>query len=96
MNYNFDEPIDRRGTNAEKIEGMKDIWGRTDLIPMWVADMDFATPPFVLDAVKKRCEHPVLGYTCKPDSYYQAIINWVDARYGMKVEKDAEGNVTEI
>ena len=88
MNYNFDEPIDRRGTNAEKIEGMKDIWGRTDLIPMWVADMDFATPPFVLDAVKKRCEHPVLGYTCKPDSYYQAIINWVDARYGMKVEKE--------
>lgn len=67
---------------------MKDIWGRTDLIPMWVADMDFATPPFVLDAVKRRCEHPVLGYTCKPDSYYQAIINWVDARYGMKVEKE--------
>ena len=64
MNYNFDEPIDRRGTNAEKIEGMKDIWGRTDLIPMWVADMDFATPPFELDAGKKRCEHPVLGFTC--------------------------------
>ena len=88
MNYNFDELIDRRGTSAEKVEGMKSIWGREDLIPMWVADMDFATPPFVIDAIRKRCEHPVLGYTCKPDSYYQAIINWVDSRYGMKVRKE--------
>lgn len=88
MNYNFDELIDRRETSAEKVEGMKSIWGREDLIPMWVADMDFATPPFVIDAIRKRCEHPVLGYTCKPDSYYQAIINWVDSRYGMKVRKE--------
>ena len=88
MNYNFDELIDRRETSAEKVEGMKSIWGREDLIPMWVADMDFATPPFVIDAIRKRCEHPVLGYTCKPDSYYQAVINWVDSRYGMKVRKE--------
>ena len=61
MNYNFDELIDRRETSAEKVEGMKSIWGREDLIPMWVADMDFATPPFVIDAIRKRCEHPVLA-----------------------------------
>ena len=85
MNYDFDQVIDRRGTDAIKWDGMKGIWGRTDLIPLWVADMDFATPPFVMDAVKNRCEHPILGYTLKSDSYYQSIINWVDQRYGMKV-----------
>lgn len=85
MDYNFDQVIDRRGTDAIKLEGMKGIWSRMDLIPLWVADMDFATPPFVMDAVKKRCEHPILGYTLKPDNYYQAIIDWVDRRYDMKV-----------
>ena len=87
MKYNFDELIDRRNTNAVKIDEMKDIWGREDLIPMWVADMDFATPDFVVDAVKKRCEHPVFGYTAKSDGYYNSIINWVKARYGMEIEK---------
>ena len=87
MKYNFDELIDRKDTNAVKIDEMKDIWGRDDLIPMWVADMDFATPDFVVDAVKKRCEHPVFGYTVKSDSYYNSIVNWVKARYGMEIEK---------
>ena len=73
MNYNFDEVIDRRGTSCEKVDGMVNVWGRSDLIPMWVADMDFATPPFILDAIRERCAHPVLGYTFRPDSYYQAI-----------------------
>ena len=86
MNYDFDQVIDRNGTDAVKYEGMKEIWGRTDLLPLWVADMDFATPPFVLDAIKKRLEHPILGYTAKPDRYYQAVAHWVDQRYGMKVE----------
>lgn len=85
MNYDFDQVIDRNGTDSIKWDGVKNVWGRTDLIPLWVADMDFATPPFVLDAVKKRCEHPVLGYTSKSDSYYQSIINWVDRRFGMKI-----------
>lgn len=88
MTYNFDELINREGTSAIKLDGMKDIWGRTDLIPLWVADMDFATPSYILDAVRKRCEHPVLGYTDKPDGYYKAIMNWLDCRYGMKVEKE--------
>lgn len=60
IRYNFDEVIDRRGTHAVKLDGMQEIWGRTDLIPLWVADMDFATPPFILEAVRKRCEHPIL------------------------------------
>ena len=88
MKYNFDEVIDRGGTAAIKWEGLQELWGRTDLIPLWVADMDFATAPFVTEAIKKRCEHPVLGYTSKPDSYYQAIINWNKVRYGLEVEKE--------
>ena len=85
MNYDFDQVIDRRGTDSIKWDGMEGMWGRTDLLPLWVADMDFPTPPFVIDAVKKRCEHPILGYTSKSDSYYRSIINWVGQRYDMKV-----------
>ena len=77
MNYNFDEVIDRRGTCSEKVDGMVNVWGKSDLIPMWVADMDFATPPFILEAIRKRCEHPVLGYTFRSDDYYQSIIGWL-------------------
>lgn len=88
MKYNFDEVIDRTGTAAVKIDGMKEVWGRTDLLPLWVADMDFVTPPFILDAIRRRCEHPILGYTEKPESYYQAIIGWVKRRYGMEVSKE--------
>lgn len=88
MKYSFDEVIDRTGTAAVKIDGMKEVWGRTDLLPLWVADMDFATPPFILDAIRRRCEHPILGYTEKPESYYQAIIGWVKRRYGMEVSKE--------
>lgn len=88
MKFNFDEIIDRSGTDAVKWDGMKEVWGRTDLIPLWVADMDFATAPFIMDAVRKRCENPVLGYTCKPDSYYNAIIRWVKSRYGLDVTKE--------
>lgn len=88
MKYNFDEVIDRTGTAAVKIDGMNEVWGRTDLLPLWVADMDFATPPFILEAIRRRCEHPILGYTEKPESYYQAIIGWVKRRYGMEVSKE--------
>ena len=88
MKYNFDQVIDRRGTSAIKVEGVKEIWGRDDLLPLWIADMDFATAPFVTEAIRRRLENPVLGYTAKPDSYYQAIINWNKNRYGLEVEKE--------
>ena len=87
MTYDFDKKIDRSGTSAIKLEGVKEIWGREDLIPLWVADMDFATAPFVTEAIRQRLDNPVLGYTAKPDSYYQAIINWNKNRYGLEVEK---------
>ena len=51
MQYNFDEIIERRGTDSVKWDGVQKVWGRNDLLPMWVADMDFRTPPFVMDAL---------------------------------------------
>lgn len=83
--YNFDEVIDRRNTHALKTDALKERWGRDDLMPLWVADMDFRTPPFILEAIRKRCEHEILGYTCKHEGYYRAIIAWLKSRFGWKV-----------
>ncbi len=88
MNYNFDEIIDRTGTDALKLEALKPRWGRDDLLPLWVADMDFRTPPFVMDALRKRCENEILGYTCKPASYFKSIEQWLLNRYDWKVSKE--------
>ncbi len=87
MNYNFDELVDRKGTNCEKYDNLKQLFGKEDLIPMWVADTDFKTPPFIVDAVKKRAEHEVYGYPVIPDSYYAAIQNWNFNRHGWMLEK---------
>ncbi len=76
MEYNFDEVVDRRGTGSLKIEALKSRWGRTDLIPLWVADMDFKTPSFVVEAVQKRLNNGIFGYTVASKEWYNAIIQW--------------------
>lgn len=83
IKYNFDEIADRRGTFCVKHDMLKDVFGSDDLLPMWVADMDFKTPDFILDAIRKRCEHEVLGYTFAPDSYKMAVLNWFNKHYGV-------------
>lgn len=88
MKYDFDEIIERRGTHSIKFDSMQELWGRNDLIPMWVADMDFRTPSFIVEAIKKRMEHEIFGYTKPSDEYFNSIIRWVDKRYGMKVCKE--------
>lgn len=88
MKYNFDEIIDRRGTESVKWDAVSERWGRNDLLPMWVADMDFRTPPFVMEALRKRLEHEVLGYTFACEEWYTSIINWLQNRHGWKVERD--------
>ena len=88
MAYNFDEIIDRKNTNSLKHDICTNIFGTSDLLSMWVADMDVATPPFVIEALKKRLEHEVLGYTLRTDSFDDAIINWMDKRHAWKVEKE--------
>ena len=59
MKYNFDEVIDRHNTGAIKIEKLKLLFGTNDIIPLWVADMDFRTPEFITNSIIKRLEHPI-------------------------------------
>ncbi|MBR4854517.1 MAG: PatB family C-S lyase [Alistipes sp.] len=86
--YDFDKVIDRKGTNCVKFDGMQEPFGREDLIPLWVADMDFETPDFIIDAMRERLEHPVLGYTLAYDSYWQSIIGWLNRRHSWHVERE--------
>ena len=88
MKYNFDEIIDRHGTDSVKWDAVSERWGRNDLLPMWVADMDFRTPPFVMDALKKRLEHEILGYTFACEEWYTSIINWLQQRYHWEVTRE--------
>jgi cysteine-S-conjugate beta-lyase len=88
MPYDFDALIPRSGTNCVKYDLRKAYFGREDVIPMWVADMDFPVPPFVSDAVRKRAEHPIYGYSIIPESYYQAVMTWQSRRYNWEIKKD--------
>jgi cystathionine beta-lyase len=88
MKYNFDEIIDRKKTSCVKWDFTREFLGSADLLPMWVADMDFRTPDFIVEAVKRRAEHEIFGYTVRPESYYQSIIQWIWKRHQWKIEKD--------
>lgn len=85
MTYNFDERIERLGTDAYKYDRLKEVCGRDDLLAMWVADMDFATPPFVLNAIQKRLEQRILGYTCTTEAYNEHIIAWCKTHYDWEI-----------
>lgn len=86
--YDFDGIIDRMHTNCIKYDGCRDIYKADDLIPLWVADMDFPTPDFVIKAIQDRIKHPVLGYFKHSEQFYQSIINWVLKRHSWKVKKE--------
>lgn len=86
--YNFDEIIERRGTGAIKTDSLKERYGRDDLTALWVADMDFATPPFIVDALNKRMKHPVFGYTTVPDNYLPSIIDWIKSHHQWEVKPE--------
>lgn len=89
MKYYFDEVIERCGTSCVKWDGVPDNWnGRTDLLPMWVADMDFLTPPFIMDALRSRLDHELLGYTFPSDEWYESIIHWVKMRFDWEIKRD--------
>ena len=86
--YNFDEIIDRSGSGDLKHEALLPRWGRNDLLPLWVADMDFATPDFVVDALKARLSHPIFGYTIEPADYRPTIIDWNEAHHGWTIKPE--------
>lgn len=86
--YDFDKVIDRRDTNSFKYDALDEMYGRNDLISLWVADMDFATPDFVVEALRERLDHPVFGYTKPYDSYWQSIVDWTYRRHAWAVERE--------
>ena len=88
MKYNFDQIIDRRGSGALKCDALEQWYGNSELLPMWVADMDFATPDFIVDAIKERLEHPIFGYTIEPERYRDAIITWIASHHGWAVKRE--------
>ena len=88
MDYGFDRVIPRRGTGAYKWDAAPPAGQAEDIIPLWVADMDFPAAPCIREALRKRVEHGIFGYTHIPDSYYQAVIRWFGDRHGWHIEKD--------
>lgn len=83
--YNFDEIIDRRGTRCYNVDTLKQNFGRDDLISLWVADMDFRTPDFILNALRKRLDHPILGYPTTGSDYFDRVSAWVKRLHGWDV-----------
>lgn len=86
--YDFDTVIDRRGTCCTKLDGLDAMFGRHDVTPLWIADLDFAVCPDIVDALRHRLDHPVLGYSAAPDSYWQSIIDWQRHRHGFEIGRD--------
>lgn len=81
--YDFDTIIDRRGSDCTKYDGIGAQKSEYEnILPLWIADMDFATPAPIGEAIKRRLEHPVLGYTVAPQKYYIALQKWFEQRYG--------------
>ncbi|HIS33746.1 MAG TPA: PatB family C-S lyase [Candidatus Avirikenella pullistercoris] len=86
--YDFDKVIDRRETGALKLEVLKDRYGSADLLPLWVADMDFETPSFITDALRKRLEHSLFGYTVEPEEYWPTVIRWIATHHDWEVKRE--------
>ena len=91
MRYDFDTLIDRRDTNCVKYDLRGKLFGKEDVLPMWVADMDFPVADFILDAIRERLEHPVLGYTFRSDRFSGSVASWLERRHDWRVETAAIG-----
>ena len=84
--YDFNGVTDRKGSSCIKYDSIEGK--REDIIPLWIADMDFKTPDFIVDAIKQRCRHEIFGYHKISDSYYESIIGWVADRHGWKIRRE--------
>ncbi len=91
IRYDFDRVIDRKGTNSVKYDLAGRLFGKEDVLPMWVADMDFPVAGFILDAIGERLKHPILGYTFRSDRFAESVASWLDRRHGWRVETDTIG-----
>lgn len=93
MKYDFDGIITRRHTDCVKYDNVKEIFGTEEILPMWVADMDWKTPQFILDAIRKSIDHGVLGYSICSSRWKPAIRSWVLRHYGWQVQPEEIGFV---
>lgn len=88
MKYSFDNVVNRANSSCVKWDLRQEIFNNPDVIPMWVADMDFETPDFIINAIKKRLEHPILGYSIREGNYFQSIINWQKKRHNWEISQE--------
>lgn len=86
--YDFDTIHNRKGTGCFKADALQMMYGREDLLPLWVADMEFAAAPEIRQAMADRLRHPVFGYNLRLPAYYESIINWISRRYGWQIKKE--------
>lgn len=86
-NHNFEEVIDRKNTCSAKWDGTDKFFQKPNLLPMWVADMDFLSPRPIIEAIIRRAEHGVFGYTFLGSQYYEAVINWFQRRHNWTLDK---------
>ncbi|MBW4840278.1 MAG: pyridoxal phosphate-dependent aminotransferase [Paenibacillaceae bacterium] len=86
MTYHFDERLPRRGTYSEKWDLGRELFGDPDVLPLWVADMDFRCAPAIVQAVTERAKHGIYGYTSRPKEYLDAITGWMERRHEWKVD----------
>src|SRR5512133_2717847 len=87
MDYNFDEIIERRNTGCVKYDLLESVFGKKDILPFWVADMDFRSPSCVVDAIKEKADHAIYGYPVRTEEFYQSIIGWLSRRHGWEIDR---------
>lgn len=88
MRYNFDQVVDRKNNYSAKYDELGSKFGRPDLLPMWVADMDFQSAKPIIDAIKARADQGIFGYTSRPEAFYENMMAWYKRRYGWEIKRD--------
>jgi cysteine-S-conjugate beta-lyase len=100
MIHNFDRIINRQNTHSYKWDQSKKLFGNSDILPLWVADMDFESPPAIIKALQDRASQGIYGYTIRPDTYLTAITSWFDRRHDWRINPtwitDSPGIVTSL
>ena len=86
--YNFDEIVDRRGTDCEKYDQLQKFFGNGNAIPLWVADSDFRVPDFITAAIRYRADHEIYAYSYRPEGYYNSIVKWQQQRHDWHIERE--------
>src|SRR5699024_8013820 len=88
MKYNFDKVMNRKNTDSIKWDNLREVYGRDDILPMWIADMDFKSADEIIDALRDRVDHGVFGYIKRSDSFYDSVINWVKKHFNWDIKKE--------